>query len=74
MGCRRFFKEVFPIDSYDEEAVLDFVITRSASQIERAWRRNAKGQTYSAPLHVTSQLREEKVTQERSLHGANPAQ
>ena len=42
-GLQAVFKEVFPIESYDEKAVLDLATTISVNQSCRPWKRNAKG-------------------------------
>jgi len=63
-GLQAVFKEVFPIESYDEKAVLDFSHYEIGEPKLSALEAQREGQTYSAPLHVTFQLREEKGTKE----------
>src|SRR5213083_9040 len=72
-GLQAVFKEVFPIESYDEKAVLDFghddigELKLTAPEAPRA------AQPYTAPLHVTFQLPEEKgPTDEQVYMGEIP--
>src|SRR5881396_3038070 len=67
-GLQAVFKEVFPIESYDEKAVLDFSHYDIGDPKLRALEAQREGQTYSAPLHVTFQLREEKGTKEEKVY------
>src|SRR5947208_212352 len=67
-GLQAVFKEVFPIESYDEKAVLDFGHYDIGEPKLTALEAQREGQTYSAPLHVTFQLREEKVTKEEKVY------
>src|SRR6059036_944306 len=67
-GLQAVFKEVFPIESYDEKAVLDFSHYEIGEPKLRALEAQREGQTYSAPLHVTFQLREEKGTKEEKVY------
>ncbi len=67
-GLQAVFKEVFPIQSYDEKVTLDFAsyeIGEPKLSIREAMR---EGLTFSAPLHVTFQLREEKGTKEEKVY------
>lgn len=67
-GLQAVFKEVFPIESYDEKVVLDFSsydIGEPKLSIREAMR---EGQTFSAPLHVTFALKEEKGTKEEKVY------
>ena len=67
-GLQSVFKEVFPIQSYDEKVVLDFSsyeIGEPKLSIRESMR---EGQTYSAPLYVTFQLKEEKGTKEEKVY------
>src|SRR6266851_365597 len=67
-GLQAVFKEVFPIESYDEKAVLDFShydIGEPKLTIREAMR---EGQTFSAPLYVTFELKEEKATKEEKVY------
>jgi DNA-directed RNA polymerase subunit beta len=67
-GLQAVFKEVFPIESYDEKAVLDFSHYDIGEPKLAALEAQREGQTYSAPLHVTFQLREEKGTKEEKVY------
>jgi DNA-directed RNA polymerase subunit beta len=67
-GLQAVFKEVFPIESYDEKVTLDFAsydIGEPKLNIRESMR---EGQTFSAPLHVTFQLKEEKGTKEEKVY------
>src|SRR5882757_7452897 len=67
-GLQAVFKEVFPIQSYDEKVTLDFAtydIGEPKLSIREAMR---EGQTFSAPLHVTFQLKEEHGTKEEKVY------
>src|SRR5918997_4151415 len=67
-GLQAVFKEVFPIESYDEKAVLDFSHYDIGEPKLSALEAQREGQTFSAPLHVTFQLREEKGTKEEKVY------
>src|SRR5437588_1263422 len=67
-GLQAVFREVFPIESYDEKAVLDFSHYDIGEPKLAALEAQREGQTYSAPLHVTFQLREEKGTKEEKVY------
>src|SRR5438094_415917 len=62
------FKEVFPIQSYDEKATLDFSHYEIGEPKLTALEAQREGQTFSAPLHVTFQLKEEKGTKEEKVY------
>jgi DNA-directed RNA polymerase subunit beta len=67
-GLQAVFKEVFPIESYDEKVMLDFAsydIGEPKLSIREAMR---EGQTFSAPLHVTFLLKEEKGVKEEKVY------
>jgi DNA-directed RNA polymerase subunit beta len=67
-GLQAVFKEVFPITSYDEKVTLDFAsydIGEPKMTIRESMR---EGQTFSAPLHVTFQLKEEHGTKEEKVY------
>ncbi len=68
IGLQTVFKEVFPIESYDEKAVLDFSHYEIGEPKLTALEAQREGQTYSAPLHVTFQLKEEKGTKEEKVY------
>src|ERR1700740_1339941 len=67
-GLQAVFKEVFPIESYDEKAVLDFSHYEIGEPKLSALEAQREGQTYSAPLHVTFQLKDEKGTKEEKVY------
>ncbi|HEV8184877.1 MAG TPA: DNA-directed RNA polymerase subunit beta [Chthoniobacterales bacterium] len=67
-GLQAVFKEVFPIESYDEKATLDFSHYEIGEPKLSAIEAQRESQTFSAPLHVTFQLREEKGTKEEKVY------
>jgi len=67
-GLQAVFKEVFPIQSYDEKATLDFSHYEIGEPKLAALEAQREGQTFSAPLHVTFQLKEEKGTKEEKVY------
>src|SRR5437868_3213625 len=67
-GLQAVFIEVFPIESYDEKATLDFSHYDIGATKLTALEAQREGQTYSAPLHVTFQLKEEKGTKEEKVY------
>ncbi|HEY1581925.1 MAG TPA: DNA-directed RNA polymerase subunit beta [Chthoniobacterales bacterium] len=67
-GLQTVFKEVFPIESYDEKATLDFSHYEIGEPKLSALEAQRESQTYSAPLHVTFQLKEEKGTKEEKVY------
>src|SRR5271166_2809758 len=68
VGLQAVFKEVFPIQSYDDKVVLDFVSYEIGEPKLSALESQREGQTFSAPLHVTFQLKEEKATKEEKVY------
>ena len=68
MGLQTVFKEVFPIESYDDKATLDFSYYEIGEPKLTALEAQKEGQTYSAPLHVTFQLKEEGGTKEEKVY------
>src|SRR6516164_1953805 len=64
-GLQAVFKEVFPIESYDEKAVLDFSHYEIGEPKLSALEAQREGQTYSAPLHVTLLHHEEEETKKK---------
>src|SRR5207245_3046088 len=56
-GRQAVFREVFPIESYDENAVLDFTHYEIGEPKLTALEAQREGQTYRAPLHVPFHLR-----------------
>lgn len=67
-GLQAVFKEVFPIESYDDKAVLDFSHYEIGEPKLSFLEAQREGQTYSAPLHVTFQLKEESGTKEEKVY------
>src|SRR3954453_5038158 len=67
-GLQAVFREVFPIESYDEKATLDFSHYEIGEPKLSALEAQREGQTFSAPLHVTFQLKEEKGTKEEKVY------
>src|SRR6516162_3460566 len=68
VGLQAVFREVFPIQSYDDKVVLDFVSYDIGDPKMSALECQREGQTFSAPLHVTFQLRDEKGTKEEKVY------
>jgi len=67
VGLQAVFKEVFPIQSYDDKVVLDFASYDIGDPKMSALDCQREGQTFSAPLHVTFQLKDEKGTDAAQL-------
>ncbi|MEM7010268.1 MAG: DNA-directed RNA polymerase subunit beta [Verrucomicrobiota bacterium] len=73
-GLHAVFKEVFPIDSYDEKFTLDFVSYDVGDPKLTALEALREGETFSAPLYVTFSLKEEggDTKEERVYMGELP--
>ena len=68
VGLQAVFKEVFPIQSYDGQATLDFV-EYQIGEIKTTWLDSLReGITYSAPLHVTFRLKDANGTKEEKVY------
>jgi DNA-directed RNA polymerase subunit beta len=67
-GLQAVFKEVFPITSYDEKVTLDFVSYDIGEPKMSSLESQKESQTFSAPLHVTFQLKEERGTKEEKVY------
>ncbi len=67
-GLQAVFKEVFPIESYDGKVTLDFASYEIGEPKLSQREAMIDGQTFSAPLHVTFQLKEEKATKEEKVY------
>jgi DNA-directed RNA polymerase subunit beta len=67
-GLQTVFKEVFPITSYDEKVTLDFASYDIGEPKLTQREAMRESQTFSAPLHVTFQLKEEKGTKEEKVY------
>src|SRR5246127_774808 len=68
VGLQAVFREVFPIQSYDDKVVLDFASYDIGDPKMSALDCQREGQTFSAPLHVTFQLKDEKGTKEEKVY------
>ena len=68
VGLQAVFREVFPIQSYDDKVVLDFISYDIGEPKMSALECQREGQTFSAPLHVTFQLRDDKGTKEEKVY------
>src|SRR6516164_6876674 len=68
VGLQAVFREVFPIQSYDDKVVLDFVSYDIGESKMPALECQREGQTFSAPLHVTFQLKDDKGTKEEKVY------
>ncbi len=68
IGLQAVFKEVFPIESYDGQATLDFT-EYSVGESKLTWLDCLReGITYSAPLHVTFRLKDTNGTKEEKVY------
>jgi len=68
IGLQAVFKEVFPIESYDGQATLDFV-EYQIGEVKMTWLDALReGITYSAPLHVTFRLKDAHGTKEEKVY------
>ncbi len=68
IGLQAVFREVFPIQSYDEKVTLDFVSYEIGDPKMSALECQREGQTFSAPLHITFRLADEKGTKEEKVY------
>ncbi|MEM9479296.1 MAG: DNA-directed RNA polymerase subunit beta [Verrucomicrobiota bacterium] len=67
-GLQSVFKEIFPIDSYDEKVTLDYVSYECGKPKITALESIRDGETYSAPLYVTFRLKDEAGTKEERVY------
>lgn len=67
-GLQAVFKEVFPIESYDGQIVVDFVKYRMEMPEESYLKSLHDGETYSAGLYATFRLEEGGETTESELY------
>ncbi|MBI2442023.1 MAG: DNA-directed RNA polymerase subunit beta [Lentisphaerae bacterium] len=73
IGLQAVFKEVFPIQSYDNRLALDFVKYEFARPKNSPYQCLREGETYAAPLHVTFRLKNgEEVCEETVYMGEIP--
>ncbi len=68
VGLQSVFKEVFPIDSYDQKSVLDFSHYDVGEPKLTAHEAQREGETFSAPLYVTFTLKDEAGTKEERVY------
>ena len=68
IGLQAVFKEVFPIDSYDDKVTLDFVSYDVGKPKLTALEAIRDSETYSAPLYVTFRLKDEAGTKEEKVY------
>ena len=68
IGLQAVFKEVFPIDSYDDKVTLDFVSYDVGKPKLTALEAIRDTETYSAPLYVTFRLKDEAGTKEEKVY------
>lgn len=67
-GLDAVFKEVFPIDSYDEKFTLDYVSYDVGEPKLTALEALRDGESFSAPLYVTFSLTDESGTKEERVY------
>lgn len=67
-GLQAVFREVFPIESYDEKINLDFVEYEIAEPKMGPFECIRESQTYAAPLYVTFRLKNETNTLEEKVY------
>jgi len=73
LGLQAVFKEVFPIESYDGKMTLDFTQYEIGEPKLNPLQAIREAETYSAPLYVTYELRDEAgAKQERVYMGELP--
>jgi DNA-directed RNA polymerase subunit beta len=68
MGLQSIFKEVFPIESYDGQCVLDFVKFEIGEPKMSALECLREGSSYAAPMYVTFRLQEDKEVREEDVY------
>jgi DNA-directed RNA polymerase subunit beta len=67
-GLEAVFREVFPIDSYDEKFTLDFARYEVGEPKLTSLQALREGETFSAPLYVTFALKDETGTKEERVY------
>ena len=67
-GLQAVFKEVFPIQSYDEKFTLDFSKYEVGEPKLTSLEALRDGETFSAPLYVTFSLQDESGTKEERVY------
>jgi DNA-directed RNA polymerase subunit beta len=68
VGLQAVFKEVFPIDSYDDKLRLDFKSYEVGTPKLTSLESQRDGETFSAPLYVTFELKDEAGTKEERVY------
>ncbi|NCC49712.1 MAG: DNA-directed RNA polymerase subunit beta [Spartobacteria bacterium] len=68
VGLQSIFKEVFPIESYDGQCVLDFVKYEISEPKMSAIECLREGSSYAAPMYVTFRLQEDKEVREEDVY------
>jgi len=68
VGLQAIFKEVFPIESYDGQCVLDFVKYEISEPKLSAIECLREGSSFAAPMYVTFRLQEEKEVREEDVY------
>lgn len=68
VGLQTVFKEVFPIESYDGQCVLDFVKYEIQEPKMTPIECLKEGHSYAAPLYVTFRLKEGKEVREEDVY------
>jgi DNA-directed RNA polymerase subunit beta len=67
-GLQAVFSEVFPIESYDGQSVLDFVKYEIRPPAMGPVPCLREGQSYTAPLYVTFRIKDAKETREEEVY------
>ena len=68
VGLHSVFREVFPIESYDEKVKLDYVSYEVAEPKLTALQAMREGETFSAALYVTFRLSDESGAKEERVY------
>ncbi|MEM8954020.1 MAG: DNA-directed RNA polymerase subunit beta [Verrucomicrobiota bacterium] len=68
IGLQAVFKEVFPIQSYDEKFTLDFASYEVSEPKLTSLEAQREGESYSAPLYVTFKLKDDTGTKEEKVY------
>ncbi len=67
-GFQQVFREIFPIESFDNQCTLDFVAYELAQPKKDLVECLKDGHTYAAPLYVTFRLKTAKDTKEEKIY------
>ncbi|MBL9151061.1 MAG: DNA-directed RNA polymerase subunit beta [Verrucomicrobiales bacterium] len=68
VGLEAVFREVFPIDSYDEKFTLDFARYEVGEPKLTSLQALREGESFSAPLYVTFALKDDTGTKEERVY------